>query len=142
MSENQTRKKNQQRARRAREEWLPALIAKYPAAFFEDPRQRKPLKIGIHEDILADETNQLAGYQLTSALRWYTGAFGYQLNLTAGAKRVNLSGEEAGEVSEKDAEAAAQKAEQIRKKMKQAREQRAESEKSDRWMKKLSRITT
>ncbi len=142
MPDNQTRKKNQQRSRRAREEWLPALIAKYPKAFFEDPRDRKPLKIGIHADILADESNQLAGYQLTSALRWYTGAYGYQLCLKAGEDRVDLQGEKAGEVTEADATAAAEKVKQIKGKMKEARERKTQEEKSERWLKKLSRITT
>ncbi len=142
MSENETRKKNQQRNRRAREEWLPALIAKYPQAFFDDPRRRKPLKIGIHQDILADESNELAAYQLTSALRWYTGAYGYQLCLRQGAERVALDGSAAGEVSEVDAKAASEKAKLIKGRMQEARERKVQEEKSERWLKKLSKITT
>ena len=142
MSDSQTRKKNQQRSRRAREEWLPALIARYPQTFFEDPRQRKPLKIGVHKDILADDANELASYQLTSALRWYTGALGYQLSIQENADRINLAGEVAGQVSADDATAAAEKVKQIRERMKGAREQKAQAEKSDRWLKKLSKITT
>lgn len=142
MSDTQTRKKNQQRSRRAREEWLPALIARYPQTFFEDPKERKPLKIGVHKDILADETNQLAAYQLTSALRWYTGALGYQLSIKQDVDRVDLAGEAAGQVSEADATAATEKVKMIRERMKSARERKVQEEKSDQWLKKLSKITT
>ncbi len=142
MSESQTRKKNQQRSRRAREEWLPALIARYPKTFFEDPRERKPLKIGVHKDILADDGIEMASYQLTSALRWYTGALGYQLSISEDAQRIDLAGEAAGKVTAEDAKAAADKVKQIRERMKGVREQKAQDEKSDRWLKKLSKITT
>ena len=142
MSDSQTRKKNQQRSRRAREEWLPALIDRYPETFFEDPKARKPLKIGIHKDILADEGNQLASYQLTSALRWYTGALGYQLSIKAEAERIDLAGQSAGQVSAEDAKAAAEKVAAIRERMKGARERKEQDQRSDRWMKKLSKITT
>ena len=142
MSDSSTKKKNQQRSRRAREEWLPALIARYPQALFEDPRERKPLKIGIHKDVLADDANALAGYQLTSAMRWYTGALGYQLAIKENAERVDLTGAAAGVVSAEDAKAAAEKAKLIRDKMQQARGRKAEAEKSDRWLQKLSKITT
>lgn len=142
MSENQTKKKNQQRSRRAREEWLPALIERFPQTFFGDPKARKPLKIGVHKDILALDDNKLAAYQLTSALRWYTGALGYQLSIKQGEARIDLQGEASGEVSAEDESAAAEKIKAIRERMKQSREQKAQDEKSDRWMKKLSRITT
>ncbi len=142
MADNETRKKNQQRNRRAREEWLPALIAKYPDTFFEDPRKRKPLKVGIHLDVLADETNALANYQLTSALRWYTGAYGYQLALKEGVARVDLSGAASGAVTAEDAKAAVEKAKMIKNRMNAAKEQKVQAEKSERWMNKLSRITT
>ncbi len=142
MSDSQTRKKNQQRSRRAREEWLPALIARYPQAFFDDPKARKPLKIGIHKDILADEGNQLASYQLTSALRWYTGALGYQLSIQAEAERIDLEGRAVGTVSAEDAKAAEEKVAVIRERMKGVRERKVQDQRADRWMKKLSKITT
>ena len=84
----------------------------------------------------------MASYQLTSALRWYTGALGYQLSIQENADRINLAGEVAGQVSADDATAAAEKVKQIRERMKGAREQKAQAEKSDRWLKKLSKITT
>ncbi|MGJ8668963.1 MAG: ProQ/FINO family protein [Oceanococcus sp.] len=142
MSDSQARKKNQQRSRRAREEWLPALIARYPKSFFDDPRQRKPLKIGVHKDILADDANELASYQLTSALRWYTGALGYQLSIQDKAERIDLNGEASGQVTAEDATAATAKVKLIRERMKGAREQKQQEEKSDLWLKKLSKITT
>lgn len=142
MSDSQTRKKNQQRSRRAREEWLPALIARYPETFFDDPKARKPLKVGIHKDILADDDNQLASYQLTSALRWYTGALGYQLSIKAETDRIDLAGQPSGKVTAEDAKAAQDKVAAIRERMKGARERKEQDQRSDRWLKKLSKITT
>lgn len=142
MTDNETRKKNQQRNRRTREEWLPLLVERYPAAFFADARERKPLKIGIHKDVLADEANTLANYQLTSALRWYTGAYGYQLSLKKGAARIDLNGEPAGEVTAEDEAAAAEKIKLIKGRINQNRERKAQEDKAERWMNKLSRLTT
>ncbi len=142
MPDSQTRKKNQQRSRRAREEWLPALISRYPKAFFDDPKARKPLKVGIHKDILADDSNQLASYQLTSALRWYTGALGYQLSIQPDAPRIDLQGEAVGAVSAEDAKAAEEKVAVIRERMKGVRERKTQDQRADRWLKKLSKITT
>jgi sRNA-binding protein len=142
MSDNASRKKNQQRNRRAREEWLPALCLKYPKAFFEDPRERQPLKVGIHQDILAEESNTLAAYQLTSAMRWYTGAYGYQLSLKEGTMRVDLAGEDTVAVNAADAVASSEKVKLIKARMNEAREVKAQEEKSERWMSKLSRLAT
>lgn len=142
MSAESTRKKNQQRSRRAREEWLPELIRRYPQAFFADAQARKPLKVGIHLDILADTANTLAGYQLTSAMRWYTGAYGYQCKLTEGTPRLDLAGEPSGLVSAADAAEAVNKALAIKQRMTAAKEQKSQEERADRWMKKLSRLSS
>lgn len=141
MSTDTTRKKNQQRSRRAREEWLPQLAEKYPRAFFADGRERKPLKVGIHQDILADADNTLAAYQLTSALRWYTGAYAYQCKLTEGTPRIDLQGEVSGKVTADDAAAAAARAQAIKQRMEEARQRKSEAERAERWMKKLSRLS-
>jgi sRNA-binding protein len=74
------------------------LAAHYPACFFEEPRLRRPLKRGILADLYAD------GFPFTpdetaEAVDWYESHFAYRHAVQAGAKRVDLSGREAGTVT-------------------------------------------
>ncbi|WP_258599044.1 ProQ/FinO family protein [Mesorhizobium sp. AR07] len=102
------------------------LSAKWPAAF--NPKAPRPLKIGIHHDIRALD-DELSDDELGRALRAYTRMARYLARLDAGAARVDLDGEPAGEVS--DADAATAKALLCRKdkqERKQTPEPRAEPE--------------
>ncbi|RUW71159.1 ProQ/FinO family protein [Mesorhizobium sp. M2A.F.Ca.ET.067.02.1.1] len=81
------------------------LSAKWPAAF--NPKAPRPLRIGIHHDIRVLD-GELSDDELRRALRAYTSMPRYLARLNAGAVRVDLDGEPAGEVS--DAEAASAKA--------------------------------
>ncbi|TIU44224.1 MAG: prop expression regulator, partial [Mesorhizobium sp.] len=81
------------------------LSAKWPAAF--NPKAPMPLRIGIHHDIRVLD-GELSDDELRRALRAYTSMPRYLARLNAGAVRVDLDGEPAGEVS--DAEAASAKA--------------------------------
>ncbi|TIV47470.1 MAG: prop expression regulator [Mesorhizobium sp.] len=81
------------------------LSAKWPAAF--NPKAPMPLRIGIHNDIRVLD-GELSDDELRRALRAYTSMPRYLARLNAGAVRVDLDGEPAGEVS--DAEAASAKA--------------------------------
>ncbi|UVK48946.1 ProQ/FinO family protein (plasmid) [Mesorhizobium sp. AR07] len=76
------------------------LSAKWPAAF--NPKAPKPLKIGIHHDIRVLD-GELSDDELRRALRAYTSMAKYLARLDAGAARVDLDGEPAGEVSDADA---------------------------------------
>ncbi|TIL84756.1 MAG: hypothetical protein E5Y73_31670 [Mesorhizobium sp.] len=70
----------------------------YPQAF--DRRCSRPLKIGIHEDLLAE------GYGLadvTLGLRCYCSDAGYLLRQRAGAVRIDLAGQPCGLVTDKEA---------------------------------------
>jgi sRNA-binding protein len=85
---------------RARE-LLAKLTEQWPAAFAGRPR---PLKVGIHHDILAawpgTDPNLLG-----SALRRHTNRSEYVDGaLTAGAPRIDLTGEPCGEVTEAQVE--------------------------------------
>jgi ProP effector len=74
------------------------LAARFPACFALDHRRRRPLKIGIYEELraaLGDDIDQPA---LRTALRHYTAAPGYLRSLTEGAARLGLDGAPAGTV--------------------------------------------
>ena len=77
----------------------------YPKTFFPDPGQRRPLKKTIVGDLSRDGI-QLAPELLRAAVNWYESHFGYQLTLQAGVKRIDLTGKEAGTVTELEYRAA------------------------------------
>jgi len=76
-----------------------ALIAElaeaFPQTFFVDRVRRRPLKIGIRNDILAARPG-LEPRDLGLALKIYVSCFGYQRQLANGTDRVDLNGEIAG----------------------------------------------
>ena len=78
---------------------LAELREKFPLAF--RPRQSPPpwpaLKIGIDRDILG--RIQVSRRLLKAALRYYTSCPSYRAGLVAGAVRVDLDGDPAGEVA-------------------------------------------
>lgn len=80
------------------EETIALLQKEYPAAFFETPQLRRPLKTGIFEDIRADGF-PVDRELLRAALDWYTSHYGYQYALRAGARRIDLKGNEVGTVT-------------------------------------------
>jgi ProP effector len=80
-----------------------ALLAeRYPRTFFVLGKQRKPLKIGIADDIMAD------GAIDSENLRWALGVYcnspDYLRSFQAGAVRLDLAGNEAGIVTEAEAD--------------------------------------
>lgn len=81
------------------------LSERWPCTF--NAKEPKPLKIGIHGDIRALDS-ELSDEDLNRALRAYTRRDKYLAQLRAGAARVDLNGGAAGEVTE--AEAATAKA--------------------------------
>ncbi len=87
------------------EQTIQLLAERYPKCFFEDPRLRKPLKKNIVVDLQNDGI-PVAYELLAPALDWYQTHFGYQYSLQAGAKRLDLNGNEAGTVTEQEQRAA------------------------------------
>jgi sRNA-binding protein len=83
------------------------LCERFPRAFFMFERRRVPLKIGIHDDIVAILGDALDHNLLGPALRFYTSNFGYRRAQKEGVPRIDLNGDPAGTVSEADALSAA-----------------------------------
>jgi sRNA-binding protein len=85
---------------------IDTLAEKWPNAFFTDPTRRRPLKVGVHLDIL----EALPGVNkktLSTALRFYARHLSYMQAVAEGQARVDLNGAEVGPVSERDREMAA-----------------------------------
>jgi len=108
-SPTESRKERRRREWRARNlsaqaaVWL--LIEIFPKCFVMLGRDRRPLKIGIHADILAREPS-FPVKELGQALSWYTGSVAYQRALMKRKPRIDLDGNEAGQPTMEDAEEA------------------------------------
>lgn len=76
----------------------------WPAAFTTDPRERRPLKVGIGGDIEAAACGALTSREIHAALGWYVYGVNYLWRMRAGAERIDLDGKPAGTVSTADAE--------------------------------------
>src|SRR5215472_2475401 len=86
-------------------EGIPQFAELYPSCF-RQPRQ--PLKIGIHNDIVARHP-ELRPSLIARALETYTRSLGYLETLTAGAARIDLEGNPVGTVTAADQEDAKRK---------------------------------
>jgi sRNA-binding protein len=75
-----------------------SLADKYPAAFFEDTRLRRPLK----KNIIADLQKDGASDEEMSSAEWYLQSWEYRYQLGAGVDRVDLNGRKSGTVTEQD----------------------------------------
>ena len=86
-------------------EGIAQLAELYPNCF---RRPGQPLKIGIHNDVIARHPERQPGL-IASALRTYTRAVGYLKTLKAGSARIDLEGNSVGTVTAKDEEDARRK---------------------------------
>ena len=77
------------------------LAATYPKTFFTEKSLKRPLKKNILADLEKDRV--LDDEQREAAVSFYTKDWNYEWTLLAGAKRINLSGEEVGVVTELEA---------------------------------------
>jgi ProP effector len=89
-------------------EGVDQLATLYPLCFFRTHELRRPLKIGIREDIIAQHP-ELQPDMIVSALQIYTRCVPYWSTLKAGAARIDLDGNVAGEVTLEDEQAAKRK---------------------------------
>ena len=88
---------------------LADLATRYPQTFvLEKYRPHRPLKVGIASDLLARRP-ELDRRKLGAALAAYTRRIMYLRGIVAGAARIDLDGNPAGEVTAGDAEYAAAK---------------------------------
>jgi sRNA-binding protein len=83
-------------------DWWPLTFAVYAP-------QRKPLKIGIHQDILAAAEGAIADHEVSLALRHYCNGSFYLHACVEGADRLDLDGNVAGTVTADEAAHAADK---------------------------------
>ena len=89
-------------------EGVDLLATLYPLCFFRAHELRRPLKIGTREDIIAQHPELQPGV-IESALQIYTRCVPYWSTLEAGAPRIDLAGNVAGEVTAADEEDAKRK---------------------------------
>jgi sRNA-binding protein len=88
-------------ARRARIAAVIELLCdRFPQTFsLYEPR---PLKVGVHAEVMAALGDAIQPRDLQSALRAYTGTTRYRCSLSAGAPRIGLDGRTAGFVASED----------------------------------------
>jgi ProP effector len=86
-------------------EGVDQLATLYPLCFFREHELRRPLKIGIREDIIAQHA-ELQPSVIVSALQNYARCVPYWSKLKAGAARIDLDGNVAGQVTLEDEQAA------------------------------------
>ncbi|WP_432698638.1 ProQ/FINO family protein [Marinobacterium sp. YM272] len=135
VSVNQTEKspettnRNRAKNRAANQAALQMLFDTYPEVFSRE--NVRPLKIGIQEDLIADE--KLARNRIKRALASYVRNPHYLRSLKAGADRIGLDGAAAGTVTEDEAAHAQEK-------LNQMRDQRREKQKEEREKQKEERV--
>lgn len=86
------------RLREQNEKTRAVLTAAFPKAFLPKGYIKKPLKIGIFQDIV-NLGSEISKKRLRNALRDYTSGPLYLKALKAGTPRINLEGDEDGFVS-------------------------------------------
>lgn len=87
-------------------EWLKTI---FPQCFIKG-EGKKPLKVGIHEDILAfcrEHYPTVSENLLKKAVKMYVLGYQYLSSFKAGAPRVDLNGKPSGVVTENDEQDAA-----------------------------------
>jgi len=81
--------------RQKREAAIRALAERWPKCFAANEKQRRPLKVGIAEEVRAAGLH----VDVSAALAFYAHNASYMKALVAGAVRIGLDGEPAGEVT-------------------------------------------
>lgn len=79
------------------------LCERWPKAFVLNAYSRKPLKLGIHDDLLQQLGDTVDSRHLGWALRFYVTHVGYMQRLRADAVRVDLDGNPCGSVTAEQA---------------------------------------
>ena len=82
-----------------------ALLAeRWPATFAIHEKKRRPLKVGIHVEILSALNGAVTWPELSKALACYVANSVYLSRISVGATRFGLNGEFAGEVTQAEAD--------------------------------------
>lgn len=114
---------------------LQLLLEAYPKTF--DRNNVRPLKIGIQEDLIADD--KVSKNKIKRALASYVRSLNYYRSLREGVDRVDINGEPAGQVTKDESDYAKQKLKEINK---ARQDKRKEQERTDRMSKKLEMLVT
>lgn len=114
---------------------LQQLMEAYPKTF--DRKNVRPLKIGIQEDLVADE--KVAKNKIKRALASYVRSLNYYRSLREGSERIDINGEPAGVVTKEESDHARDKLKEINK---ARHEKRKEQERDERMNKKLEMLVT
>jgi ProP effector len=80
----------------------------FPNCFFRENHLRRPLKIGIRDDIFTRQTGLRPGL-IESTLSMYARSVSYWMTLKVGTPRIDLDGNVAGEVTIEDEQGAQRK---------------------------------
>jgi ProP effector len=83
---------------------IAALADLYPACFAVFQERRKPLKVGVRDDVIAALNGAITDKEVSRALRWYCGNSGYLKACVEGAPRIDLNGEAVGTVTAEEAD--------------------------------------
>jgi ProP effector len=94
---------------------ITALADLYPACFAVFQERRKPLKVGLREEVIAALAGAATPKEIALALRMYCGNVGYLKACIEGAERVGLDGKASGQVSAEEADHAKQRLQQRRR---------------------------
>ena len=78
---------------------LDLLCENFPACFKRYEQRRRPLKVGIHADLLAVLDGAITPKELGLALRIYVSNKWYRSRLIAGVERIDLDGKPCGVVT-------------------------------------------
>ncbi|WP_328797957.1 ProQ/FinO family protein [Marinobacterium alkalitolerans] len=136
VNENATGK-NRSKNRAANQAALDQLIEAYPQTFSRD--NVRPLKIGIQEDLIADE--KLARNRIKRALATYVRSIAYLKSVQEGVDRVDLKGEASGQVTAGEAEHAAARLKEIRDQRRQRQQEERRQERESRQKQKEERLS-
>ncbi|WP_353571550.1 ProQ/FinO family protein [Candidatus Albibeggiatoa sp. nov. BB20] len=90
------------------EDVLRVLKQRFPKAFVSPPEPARPLKINIHLDIRERCAEEFSNRVIARALKLYAKNKNYHACLTANSKRIDLDGNECGEVTKEHIEFAHQ----------------------------------
>jgi ProP effector len=82
---------------------LALLVASFPQAFSVNPKLRKPLKIGIDVDLITKLDGAIQRRELGFVLTAHCDSISYLRNCSIGVERIDLDGNPAGTVSEREA---------------------------------------
>jgi sRNA-binding protein len=94
---------------------IEVLAGLFPACFAVFQERRKPLKLGIREEVIAALAGAAAPKEIALALRFYTANTCYLKACVEGAERVGLDDKASGQVSAGEADNAKQRLQQRRR---------------------------